>query len=237
MPMNILKRFIPIFVLLLLLLIVYFFGIGEYLTFDYLKANRIELLSIVEKFPVLSPITYILFYAFTVSIAFPVAAFLSILGGFLFDAILGTIYAVIGATFGAIILFFAVKYAFGEELKKKLGKIYEQIERGFQKNGTWYLLFLRFIPLIFPFWAVNIASAVLRISFLTYFWTTLVGSIPSSFIYAEVGAGLGAIFDEHKRFSLEGIFNWKIRIALILLAILALTPICIKKWVEWKKNH
>ncbi len=232
--MNIFKRCIPILSLLLLLLTVYFLDLGKYLTFDYLKAHRIQLLSIVEEYPVLSPLLYILFYAFTVAILFPVAAFLAVLGGFLFDAILGTVYGVMGATLGASILFLATRYIFGEKIQKKLGKMYQRIKKGFEENGIWYLLFLRFIPLIFPFWAVNIASAALRVSFFTYFWTTLIGGIPSSFIYAEAGAGLGAIFDEHKSFSLEGIFNWKILIALSLLALLSLTPIFLKKW---KSKH
>lgn len=233
--MAILKRFIPVFILLVLLVAIYLLGLGEYFTFDYLQRNRRKLLLLVNAYPYLSPLAYILFYAFTVAIALPVAAFINLSGGFLFGAILGTVYAVIGATFGASILFLAVRYAFGERMGEKLGKRYIQIKKGFQKNGTWYLLFLRLIPLLFPFWAVNVASAALRVSFWTYFWTTLVGGIPSSFIYAEAGAGLGEIFDQHERFSLQAIFNWKIRIAFILLALLALVPIAVKKWDKLKK--
>ncbi len=188
-----------------------------------------KLLAWISNYPTASPLIYIFLYAFLVAISFPVGAFLTILGGFLFDAFWGTFYTVIGATFGAIVIFLAARYALGEIIKTKLGKIYERIEKGFQKNGPWYLLFLRLIPL-FPFWAVNIASALLPITLFTYFSTTFIGIIPGTFIYAQAGAGVGTIFDEREEFSLEAIFNWKIQIALLLLAIFSLSPILIKKW-------
>ena len=90
------------------------------------------------------------------------------------------------------------------------------------------MLFLRFVPL-FPFWAVNIAPAFLGVRFKTYLWTTFIGIIPGVYVYAQAGVGLGAIFDSGESFTLSALFNKEVRIALVLLGILALVPIVIKK--------
>jgi uncharacterized membrane protein YdjX (TVP38/TMEM64 family) len=91
-----------------------------------------------------------------------------------------------------------------------------------------YLLFLRLVPL-FPFWLVNLAPAFLGIPLRTFVWTTFIGIIPGAFVFAQAGAGLGAILDSNQGLSINGIFNWQVKIALIALGIFALIPILVKK--------
>jgi len=101
------------------------------------------------------------------------------------------------------------------------------MEGGFQKNAASYLLFLRFIPL-FPFWLVNIAPAFFNVKTRTYIWTTFVGIIPGSYVYAQAGSGLGTIFEEGKSFSFNSVFNTQMNFALVLLALFSLIPILVK---------
>lgn len=190
-----------------------------------------ELLQLVNSYPILAPVIYILCYIVIVAISFPVASFITMAGGFLFGQPLSTIYVVFSATIGASIIFLAARHAFGTILKKKLGRFYDRFERGFQKNGIFYLLFLRLIP-FFPFWVVNIAPAFVNVRFITYLWTTFVGIIPGSFINTQIGTGFGTMFDEYESFNIKALFNWQIRIALIALALFALLPILIRKWIK-----
>ena len=90
------------------------------------------------------------------------------------------------------------------------------MEKGFQENAANYLLFLRLVPL-FPFWLVNLAPAFFGIKLKTFLWTTFIGIIPGSFVYAQAGVGLGAIFDTDKPFSIDTIFNWQMKIKYPLL--------------------
>ena len=82
---------------------------------------------------------------------------------------------------------------------------------------------------LFPFWLVNLAPAFLGVPLRTFVWTTFVGIIPGSFVFAQAGTGLGAILDSNQEFSIHAIFNWQVKIALIALGIFALLPILIKK--------
>src|SRR5689334_22730827 len=86
------------------------------------------------------------------------ASLFTLIGGFLFGVVIGTIYVVISATIGSTIIFLATKTALGEWLAKKATPTLKKLERGFQKNAMSYLLFLRLIPL-FPFWLINIVPA------------------------------------------------------------------------------
>ena len=81
---------------------------------------------------------------------------------------------------------------------------------------------------------VNLAPAFFGVRLFTFIWTTFLGIIPGSFVYAQAGRGLGAILDTGEEFSINSVFNWQLRIAFIALGIFTLIPILIKKW---KKRH
>jgi uncharacterized membrane protein YdjX (TVP38/TMEM64 family) len=215
-------------VIIVLSLIAYFSGVGHYLSIDELKKQRAVLEQFVQSHPALSPLVYILIYAVAVSLSLPGGTFLTIIGGFLFMQPWGTIFAVCGATIGAICLFLIAKSALGGVLKEKAGPFLNKFADGFQQNAASYMLFLRLVPL-FPFWAVNLAPAFLGVSFSTYAWTTAIGILPGAFALAQAGVALGTILDSNEPFSIAGVFNIQMRIALIALGILALLPVLIKK--------
>lgn len=227
------KRFFPLFIILTLMVLVYAMGLTDLLTFEALKDNRETLLAFVSEHPVLAPAAFILTYAASTALSIPGGVFLTLFGGFLFPQPLSTIYVVTGATIGAIIIFLAAKTALGDLLKEKAGETLHKMQAGFQENATSYMLFLRLVPL-FPFWLVNLAPAFFGVALFTYAWTTFVGIIPGAFVYTQAGAGLGAILDSGETFSLQGLFNRDVKIALVALGVFALIPIIVKK--VWKKK-
>ena len=183
------KKLIPLIIIVLLMVAAYFFGLGDYFTFDSLKVNREKLLSFTGNHPLLSPVLFITLYTVVVALSLPAATLLTLIGGFLFPLPLSTLYVLMGATLGASALFLAAKTALQEILKKKAAPFLKKMESGFNKNSASYLLFLRFIPL-FPFWLINLAPAFFNVRFRTYLWTTLVGIIPGSYVYTQAGSGL-----------------------------------------------
>ncbi len=225
------KKFIPLFLILVLMIVAYSLGVHKYFTFDVLQQNHYEIKSFVASHPLLTPVLYTCIYTIVVALSLPGGALLSLLGGFLFAIPWSTIYVLIGATIGATLIFLAAKTALGEILRKKAGPRLKKMEEGFQKNAWSYLLFLRFVPL-FPFWLVNIAPALFNVRLFTYVWTTFVGIIPGAYVYTQTGAGLSAIFEKGESFSLGSVFNWQLRIALVALALFALIPIVIKRIVR-----
>ena len=208
--------------------IVYFSGAYQYLSFETLKEHHVALKTFVAAHPFSVPLAYMLVYIVATALSIPGALFLSLLGGYLFSQPFSTLYVVFSATCGATIIFFAARTAFGDSLRKKASPFLKKVESGFQQNAASYLLFLRLVPL-FPFWFVNIAPAFFGVSLRTFVWTTFVGIIPGAFVFTFAGGGLEEIFESGNEFSIATVFNTQVKIALLLLGILALLPIVVKK--------
>jgi uncharacterized membrane protein YdjX (TVP38/TMEM64 family) len=225
---KLIKRFLPLCVILLGMAVIYFSGLYRYLSFDCLKFYHHNLKAYLPTHPVAVPILYILTYIVLTALSVPGAIFLTLLGGYLFPQPLSTIYVIFSATCGATLIFLAASTALADFLKEKAGPFLKKMEQGFQENAASYLLFLRFVPL-FPFWIVNIAPAFFGVKLKTFVWTTVVGIAPGSFVFTLAGGGLEKIFESDQVLSIHAIFNIQLKIALTLLGILALVPILIKK--------
>ncbi len=220
-------RFLPISIILILTIIAISFGGLKIFSFENLKKYHEVLKDLLNDNKILFPISFILIYIVSTALSIPGAIFLTILAGFLFGKYLATIYVAIGATIGASIVFLAASTAIQDFFIKKAGSRFNKISMGFQKNAKCYLLFLRLIPL-FPFWLVNVVPALFKIKFSTFLWTTFLGILPGTFIFAQAGASLLFIIEQDK-FSLKSIFSFEVILALILLAIFMLLPIIFKK--------
>ena len=222
------KRLFLVLLLLAGLAMFFVFDLGRYLSFDALRLHRHELLEWVAAHAWLAPLAYMAVYIVVVAFSLPGGAVMTVSGGFLFGAVFGAGYTVIGATLGATILFLIAKSALGEPLKARAGPWLAKLESGFNDNALNYLLVLRLIPL-FPFWLVNLAPAFLGVRLRTYVLATFVGIIPGTFVYSLVGAGLGSVFDQGGEVSLAGVLTPEIIAALLGLALLSLLPVAYKK--------
>jgi uncharacterized membrane protein YdjX (TVP38/TMEM64 family) len=223
-----LKRFLPLAVLVLAIVVVFASGLDDYLSFEQLRQNREQLLEFVDRHAVLAPLLFMVIYAAVIALSIPGGAVLTMAGGFLFGVALGTLYVVVAATVGASLVFLAAKTALGDSLRRKAGPWMRRMEHGFRENALNYLLFLRLIP-VFPFWLVNLVPALLGVPFLTYVGATFVGIIPGTLVYASVGNGLGAVFDAGQSPDLGIIFRPAIILPIIGLAVLAILPVAYKK--------
>ncbi len=142
--------------------------------------------------------------------------------GFLFGRWLGTVLVVIAATIGATLVFLAARYLFADAARRRMGALGEKINAGFTENALNYLLFLRLVPL-FPFFLVNLAPAFTTISVRTFVIGTLIGIIPGSFVFVNLGQTLGRID------SLSGLLSTETIAAFVLLGALALLPVLVRK--------
>ena len=226
--MSRIKRFLPLAILVLAVVVVFASGLPDYLSFEQLQQNRTELLAFVDRHPLLAPLLFMAIYAAVIALSIPGGAVLTIAGGFMFGVALGTLYVVVAATLGASLIFLAAKTALGDSLRAKAGPWLRRMEDGFRENALSYLLFLRLIP-VFPFWLVNLVPAFLGVAFSTYVVATFLGIIPGTLVYVSVGNGLGAVFEAGQSPNLKIIFKPAIILPLLGLAVLAILPVAYKK--------
>lgn len=229
------RHLVPLILLLSAGVLVIVLGAGEHLSFAALAAKRAWLLSLVARAPGLAAALFTLAYAGFVALSLPEAALLTITAGLLFGSWFGTFCVLIGATIGATVAFLAARAGLAG-LAARVGPRTERLAAGFRRNALSYLLVLRLVPL-FPFWLVNLVAGAAGLPLRTYVLGTVVGIIPSTFIYASLGVGLGQIIDEGRRPDFAVIFRPDILLPLLGLAALALLPIVYRRWRDGRAGE
>jgi uncharacterized membrane protein YdjX (TVP38/TMEM64 family) len=220
-------RWLPLIGLALGFAAFFALGLHRHFTFETLAQNRSALHAWAGAHPVLAPLVYMLLYVAVVAFSIPGAAILTVAGGFLFGAVLGALYAIVGATIGATSVFLIARTALGDLLRAKAGGAVQRMEAGFRTNALSYLLVLRLVPL-FPFFVVNLVPAFLGIGLGTFVIATFFGIIPATFVIASIGNGLGTILDAGGMPDLGILFEPAILLPILGLAALALVPVVYK---------
>jgi uncharacterized membrane protein YdjX (TVP38/TMEM64 family) len=208
-------------------------GLAGYLSLDTLKTHREALTGWVAGNVLLASLAYVAVYVVSVAFSLPGALFLTLSGGFLFGATLGTLLTVVGATIGATLIFIFAKTLFGENALDRFGAPAAKLAEGIRKNAASYLLVLRLVPL-FPFFLVNLVPAFVGVPLVTYVLTTFFGIIPGTAVFSLAGAGLGSVLDQGGAVTPASILTPQIIAGLVGLAALSLAAIPIRKRFEAK---
>jgi len=228
-----LKRVLPVAVLVAFIGAAFAFHLDRYLSLDVLRQNRAHLTAFVSEHGVAAGLGYVIAYIGVVALSLPGAAIMTLAGGFLFGVVVGATLTVIGATLGATLLFLIARSAVGDALRERAGPFVARMAEGFGKNAFNYLLFLRLVP-VFPFWAVNLAPALLGMRLIPFIVATALGIIPGTIVYSAFGAGLGQIFDAGGEVDLRSVFSPTLIAALVGLGVLSLVPVLVR-WLREKR--
>ncbi|MBY6244065.1 TVP38/TMEM64 family protein [Methylosinus sp. Sm6] len=226
-----LKRLAPLLALAALIAAAFYLRVDQYLTLDALRDNRAALLAFVRSHDVAAACAYVLAYVGVVALSLPGAAIMTLAGGFLFGVPLGATLTVVGATLGATLLFLIARSVAGDVLRERAGPFLARMADGFRKDAFNYLLFLRLVP-VFPFWAVNLAPALLGMRMKPFVAATAIGVVPGTLVFAAFGASLGEIFDAGADVRLQDVFSPTLIAALLGLGALSLLPVVLRRLRE-----
>lgn len=204
----------------------YVLGLGEYLSFETLTANKVRLQTAVAGHPVLSVAVFMLVYVGVTAFSLPVAAALTLLAGALFGRWLGTLWVNLAATTGATLACLAARYLLRDWVQERLkGGRLEALNQGIARDGLHYLLSLRLLP-VFPFFLINLAAGVTLLPLRHFIVGTMVGTLPGTFLYVNAGHALGAISRP------ADVFSPAILASLALLGLFSLLPVVYKRWKQ-----
>jgi uncharacterized membrane protein YdjX (TVP38/TMEM64 family) len=221
----------------------YLFGRDE-LTLAALVRHRMQIDDFVTGHFVLAVIAFVAIYIAAVALSLPGASVLTVSGGLLFGLVVGASASVIGATLGATLIFLLARTALGEPLLKRAGPRAAKLAQGFRDDAFSYLLFLRLVP-AFPFFLVNLVSALAGVGLIPFISATALGIIPGSVVYTFAGSGLDSVIvaqktafeacqaagtaNCHMTFDGKGILTPQLIGALVALGLLALVPAVVKR--------
>jgi uncharacterized membrane protein YdjX (TVP38/TMEM64 family) len=212
------KQILLLVLFIAVILLIRFSPLGDYLTFDNVKKNREAFRMFAEENYLLSVLLYIIAYVLVVALSIPGAAVLTLTGGFLFGTLPTVLYVNAGATVGAAFAFLIARYLIGDRLQHKYEHQLARFNEEITRNGVRYLLTLRLIP-VFPFFLINFLSGLTSIPLATFIWTTSLGILPGTAVYAYAGQQLGAIT------TVSEILSTKVLVVFLLLGLFAIFPI------------
>jgi uncharacterized membrane protein YdjX (TVP38/TMEM64 family) len=219
-----LKRFGPLVVLIAAVVAVFASGVTQYLNLEALQANEAALRDFIDANLILALLAFIGVYALATAVSLPGAVVLTLGGGYLFGTWVGGSATVVGATVGAILVFYVVRTSLGEALRARAeasGGTLKKVIDGVRQGAFGYILTLRLIPLA-PFWLVNVAAALAHAPLRAYALATLLGIMPATFIYSGIGAGIGALVARGETPDLGVIFEPRVLLPLVALGLLSL---------------
>ena len=170
----------------------------------------------------------ILSYSFLIMCNFPFASLLSMINGFLFGTWLGGAISIVGGTIGALGVFLIAKFFFLDFIKRKFLNKYSYIENYFNKNDLELMILIRIVPGT-PFFLQNLILAGLGANNKKFFYTTLIGLAPWSFIFGSIGQGLEEIFVNETELSFSLIAQPEYLIPIGFIAFLIIMIILFKK--------
>ena len=200
----------------------------DFFQLDTLFSNLENIQNYISLNYIFSISIFISLYAFLILCNFPMASLLSMTSGFLFGTWVGGLIAIVGGTLGAFGIFGIAKYFFSDFVKKNILNKYSFIENYFKRNDLELMFLIRIIPAV-PFFAQNLILAGLGADNKKFFYTTLLGLAPWSFIFCSVGQGLEEIFVNQTDISFSLIAQPEYLIPIGTIAFLVVLVILFKK--------
>ena len=221
------KKILIVLALIGLIALFKIFNLGEYFSLSYIKESqeKFELMYREHRAPVIAG--YMAVYILVTSLSLPGAAVMTLAGGALFGLMTGTVVVSFASTIGATLACLVSRFILREWVQGKFGEKLNTINKGIEKEGSFYLFTLRLIP-VFPFWLINLVMGLTKMPLRTFFWVSQVGMLAGTIVYVNAGKELAKIE------SLSGILSPTLIFSFVLLGLF---PLLTKKILGWYKKR
>ena len=172
------------------------------------------------------PFTVTLLYAGTftllTALCLPGAAVLMLVAGVSFGFAWGSVVATLASTAGATVTMLTVRHGLRQWAQARFGARLQQLNDGLGREGAYYLLSLRLLPVI-PFVPLNLLSGLTTLPTWTFFWASALGMLPATALYVNVGVSLSQVE------SVDALLSGNVLIAIMGLGLLPLGAALIRR--------
>ncbi|WP_454009723.1 FAD-dependent oxidoreductase [Aeromonas sp. Marseille-Q7275] len=194
------------------------FDLDAYLSLPRLQAHQEQASAWVQAHFGQAALLFTLLYVATTALSLPGAALLTLGGSALFGVGWGLLLVSFASTLGATLAFLSARFLLRDWVSRRFGDKLATFEAGMAKDGAFYLLSLRLIPL-FPFFLVNLLMGLTPIRVSTYYWVSQLGMLPGTLVYVLAGSELATLTSTGKILSpglvaaltLLGLMPWLMR--------------------------
>ena len=206
------------------------FELGTLLTLDQLKQSRDSLVAFYQTKPLITLAGFFAVYVLAAALSIPGALILTLAAGAMFGLWTGLLVVSFASSLGALLAFLASRYLLRDSLQARFGKALAPINEGVKKDGTFYLLTLRLVP-VFPFWLVNLLMGLTPIPAGRFYAVSQIGMLIGTAVYVNAGTQLAAIN------SPRDILSPALLGSFVLLGIFPLIAKAIVNWLQGRKVY
>ncbi|WP_043761822.1 FAD-dependent oxidoreductase [Aeromonas taiwanensis] len=166
--------------------------LGHYLSLAQLQARQASLALWVERHFVAASLLFLMIYVLSTALSLPGASLLTLAGSAVFGVAWGLLLVSFASSLGATLAFLSARFLLRDWVSARFGDKLATFQTGMAKDGPFYLLSLRLIPL-FPFFLVNLVMGLTPIRVSTYYWVSQLGMLPGTFVYVLAGSELATL--------------------------------------------
>ncbi|HYN62905.1 MAG TPA: FAD-dependent oxidoreductase, partial [Rubrivivax sp.] len=221
------KKLLLLGVLLALVVAFFALDLGRFFSLDYIKNARGEFAALYQAQPALVLGGFFAAYVAVTALSLPGAAIMTLLAGAVFGLLVGTVLVSFASSLGATLAMLVSRYVLRDSVKSKFGARLDDIDRGIEREGTFYLFTLRLVP-VFPFFVINLLMGLTRMKATTFYWVSQLGMFAGTLVYVNAGTQLAQIS------SLQGILSPGLIGSFVLLGVF---PLVAKKIVDAVKGR
>lgn len=185
----------------------------------------------------LGPVIYVVGYAILIVLTAP-GTVITLIGGAVFPLHIAFALVIIGAMIGATLSFFIARYlgrdAVNEVLgsEGRVGQWTSKINDLLTTRGLMAVAYLRMAYV--PFVVLNYLAPLSGIRFRDFFWGTLLGILPGTFVFVFMGS---AIRQAWQAGDLSELVSARSAVALTLFALSLALPWVLNRLKKWKGSR
>jgi pyruvate/2-oxoglutarate dehydrogenase complex dihydrolipoamide dehydrogenase (E3) component/uncharacterized membrane protein YdjX (TVP38/TMEM64 family) len=206
------------------------YELGQWLTLERLKSSREALLAYYQTNPFTTIGLFFAVYVAVAALSLPGAAILTLAAGAMFGFWVGLVVVSFASSIGATLAFLVARYLLRDSVQSRFGKQLAPINDGMKRDGAFYLLTLRLVPL-FPFFVVNLLVALTPIAVGTFYIVSQIGMLLGTAVYVNAGTQLASIS------TLKDVVSPGLLLSFALLGIFPLVAKAIVGWFQRRKVY
>ncbi len=166
------------------------FDLCQYYTLDYLNGRHAFYKQYCVQNRILTLFIYFSLYLLLTALSIPDLSVVILGGGALFGFPITLLVISFADVFGSTLAFLGSRKLFGGYLQERCPSRLRAVNRGIDRDGALYLLYLRLIP-VFPCFLINLLMGLTTIRVTTFYWGTQLGKLPHNALYTNAGNQIG----------------------------------------------
>jgi dihydrolipoamide dehydrogenase len=191
------------------------FDLGRFLSLAYIQQQLAAIESFKADNFALVALSYFFIYILVTSLSVPGAVLLTLLGGAVFGLYWGVLLVSFASSIGATIAFLVSRILLRDWVQRKFGDYLAPLNRGIEKEGSFYLFSIRMVPAV-PFFMINLLMGLTPITTRSFYLASQSGMFIGTAVFVNAGSELAQID------SLSGLVSGPLLLALALLGTVPL---------------